>query len=63
MVKLCVVEMDFCTRMLRGRSRNRKNVKPEMPMENATGMPSSRNTKKMAIAAIMPFHPTFQQAF
>ena len=50
MVKLCEVEMDFCTRTVMGRLRIRKNEKPDRPMENATGIPSSRKTKKIPIA-------------
>ena len=57
MVKLCVAEIDFCTSIVIGRSRMMKNEKPEMPIANATGMPSSRKTKKMTIATPIPYSP------
>ena len=49
-VKLWEVEMDFCTSTVMGRSRTRKKVKPERPMEKATGMPVSSRTRKTTIA-------------
>ena len=62
-VKLCVAEMDFCTSIVIGRSRMMKNEKPEMPIANATGMPSSRKTKKITIAMPMPYSPHLSTGF
>ena len=49
-VKLCEVEMDFCTRMDIGSPRIRKKLRPDRPMENATGIPRNRNTRKIIMA-------------
>lgn len=49
-VKLCEVEMDFCTSTVSGRSRIRKKHRPLMPMEKATGMPRNSSTRKIIMA-------------
>jgi hypothetical protein len=51
MVKLWDVEIDFWTSTVIGRFRMIKKEKPDRPMEKATGIPSSKNTKKIPIAA------------
>ena len=61
MVKLCEVEMDFCTRTVMGRSRIRKNVKPERPMEKATGIPVNSRTRKTMIAIYISQYPSLSR--
>jgi hypothetical protein len=50
-VKDCVVEKAFCTRIVQGKPGvSTKKNKPDNPIENATGMPRNKSTINRRIA-------------
>ena len=63
-VKDCVVESDFWTRIVHGISGVRmKNIAPEMAIAKATGIPRKRNTRKKPIASNISSAPIRRRAF
>ena len=65
MVKDWVVDRDFWTRMVHGISGlMRKNINPDIPIANATGMPKNKKIINIPIAFnMMPSAPNPLQVF